>query len=80
MEAYGIYELHVLEDLLRGTGEGRDANLEVVAAKIRARIGWEDTAEPAEEFLGRYYAALRARLEGRLLLGKRRANKHDRSA
>ena len=76
LDAYGVYELQVLEDVLRATGPGRTETLEAVAAKIRARIGWVGR-EPAEEFLGRYYAALRGRLEGRLLFGKRRADKHD---
>jgi hypothetical protein len=31
-----------------------------------------------EPFLWAFYRALRGRLEGRLLLGKRRASKHDR--
>lgn len=76
LDAYGVYELQVLEDVLRASGPGRAEMLETVATKIRARIGW-DGREPVEEFLDRYYAALRARLEGRLLLGKRRASKHD---
>ena len=79
LDAYGIYELQVLEDVLRAGGTGRAETLEAVAAKIRARIGWGGR-EPAEGFLRRYYAALRARLEGRLLLGKRRADKHDTTA
>jgi hypothetical protein len=76
LDAYGVYELQVLEDVLRASGPGRQETLEAVAAKIRARIGWEGR-EPAEAFLRRYYAALRGRLEGRLLFGKRRADKHD---
>jgi uncharacterized RDD family membrane protein YckC len=75
LDAYGIYELQVLEGVLRGTGPGHDQALVAVAAKIRTRIGWAG-GEPPEEFLRRYYAALRARLEGKLLLGKRRADKH----
>jgi uncharacterized RDD family membrane protein YckC len=78
LDAYGVYELQVLEDLLRASGPGRQERLEAVAAKIRARIGWEGR-EPVEAFLRRYYAALRGRLEGRLLFGKRRADKHDQA-
>jgi uncharacterized RDD family membrane protein YckC len=77
LDAYGIYELQVLEDVLRSSGPDRGERLQFVSGRIRARIGWEGT-EPAEPFLTRYYSALRARLEGRLLLGKRRASKHDR--
>jgi uncharacterized RDD family membrane protein YckC len=76
LDAYGVYELQVLEDVLRASGPGRRETLEAVAAKIRARIGWEGR-EADEAFLRRYYAALRGRLEGRLLFGKRRADKHD---
>jgi uncharacterized RDD family membrane protein YckC len=79
LDAYGEYELQVLEDVLRASGPGRQETLEAVAAKIRARIGWEGR-EPAEAFLSRYYAALRGRLEGRLLFGRRRAHKHDTGA
>jgi uncharacterized RDD family membrane protein YckC len=79
LDAYGVYELQVLEDVLRASGPARQEMLEQVAAKIRARIGWEGP-EPAEPFLSQYYAALRARLEGRLLFGKRRVDKHDTSA
>jgi uncharacterized RDD family membrane protein YckC len=76
LDAYGIYELQVLEDVLRAGGPGRRETLEAVAERIRGRIGLGER-EPAEDFLRGYYAALRARLEARLLLGKRRADKHD---
>ena len=49
-----------------------------VAERIRAKIGW--TRGPNEgdgEFLDAYYRALRGRLESRLLLGRRRKDKHD---
>jgi uncharacterized RDD family membrane protein YckC len=78
LDAYGVYELQVLEDLLRSGGSGHGEKLAAVAATIRAKIGWTG-AEPAGEFLEQYYTALRARLEGRLLFGKRRADKHDRT-
>jgi len=77
LDVYGIYELQVLEDVLRGGGRERAATLAAVAARVRARIGLEGD-EPAEAFLARYYAALRARLEARMLLGRRREDKHDR--
>jgi uncharacterized RDD family membrane protein YckC len=76
LEAYGVKELHVLEDVLRV----RDRRtMAAVAERIRRRIGW--TAGPDEhdaDFLSAYYAGLRGRLEARLLLGRRRADKHDR--
>jgi hypothetical protein len=74
-EAYGIHELHVLEDVLRqSTPEVKTQ----VAARIRAKIGW--TAGEGETdlaFLEAYYAALRRRLEQRMLLGERKADKYD---
>ncbi len=77
LDVYGIYELQVLEQVLRHEGAGRAAALEAVASKIRAKIGWEGSAVP-EPFLGAFYAALRGRLEHRMLLGRRREDKHHR--
>jgi uncharacterized RDD family membrane protein YckC len=74
-EAYGIHELHVLEDVLR------QSTVEVkqqVAARIRTKTGW--TQQPGETdlaFLEAYYGALRRRLEQRMLLGERKADKFD---
>lgn len=73
--AYGEHELHVLEEVLRGPD---DKTRKAVAARIRHKIGW--TAAPLEDdraFLDAYYAALRARLEGGLLIGRRKKNKFD---
>jgi uncharacterized RDD family membrane protein YckC len=78
LDVYGIYELQVLEGVLRQTGPNRAPVLTSVAAKIREKIGWEGEVAP-EPFLWSFYRALRGRLEGRLLLGKRRASKHDRA-
>jgi uncharacterized RDD family membrane protein YckC len=74
-EAYGIHELHVLEDVLR------QSTVEIkqqVAARIRTKIGWKQ--QPGETdlaFLEAYYGALRRRLEQRMLLGERKADKFD---
>jgi uncharacterized RDD family membrane protein YckC len=79
LDVYGVYELQVLEDVLRRRGQpGHDDAVRTVAAKVREKIRW--TGEPVadERFLDAFYAALRARLERRLLFGKRRADKHDR--
>ncbi|HSN89845.1 MAG TPA: RDD family protein [Anaeromyxobacteraceae bacterium] len=78
LDVYGIYELQTLEEVLRQRTPGRPEVLEAVAAKIRAKIGWTEPG-PAEPFLEAFYAALRGRLERRLLFGKRRETKHDRS-
>jgi len=77
LDAYGIFELQVLEDLLREGGPGRAERQAAVAARIRQKVGWEGGLGDAE-FLARYYAALRARLEGKMLLGKRKADKHQK--
>jgi uncharacterized RDD family membrane protein YckC len=77
LDAYGIRELHVLEDVLRA---GDRRAIAVVAARIRAKIGWEGPTDVADRaFLRAYYAGLRGRLEGRLLFGQRRKDKFDLS-
>lgn len=75
VDAYGAKELHVLESVLRQ--ENRDT-MRAVAERIARKIDW--TPRPGDtdrEFLSAYYAALRGRLEQRLLMGKRRRDKHD---
>ncbi len=77
LDAYGIKELHVLEDVIRA---GDRKSMAEVAARIRAKIGWEGPADVADRtFLNAYYAALRGRLESRLLFGHRRKDKFDRT-
>jgi uncharacterized RDD family membrane protein YckC len=75
VEAYGIKELQLLEQVLRLRDPGTMA---AVAEQIRRKIGWTG-AEPDGPFLDAYYAALRERLERRLLFGHRRADKFDRA-
>jgi uncharacterized RDD family membrane protein YckC len=77
--AYGEMELGVLEQVLR---ERKAAVMKAVADKIKVRIGWQAPKNPAdiprdEDFLRAYYSALRAHLEARMLLGRRRKDKHD---
>jgi len=74
-DAYGIHELHVLEDVLRqSTAEVKSQ----VAARIRTKINWlRIEGETDLAFLEAYYAALRRRLEQRMLLGERKADKFD---
>lgn len=76
IDAYGIKELHVLEDVLRA----RDATvLTDVAGRIRSKIDWVwEAGESDYEFLKAYYAALRGRLESKMLMGVRRKDKFDR--
>lgn len=75
MDAYGAKELHVLEDVLRQ----RDRRtLRAVADRIALKIAWTRAADEDDySFLSAYYAALRKRLEARLLMGVRRRDKHD---
>jgi uncharacterized RDD family membrane protein YckC len=77
LDAYGVKELHVLEDVLR---RYETKTVALVAARIRLKIGWNASPEESDgDFLAAYYAALRGRLESRLLLGKRRVDKFDKS-
>lgn len=76
IEAYGVKELHVLEDVLRAKNP---ATLVDVAGRIRRKIGWDHTGQESDiDFLKAYYAALRGRLETKLLLGVRRKDKFDK--
>jgi uncharacterized RDD family membrane protein YckC len=77
LDVYGIYELQVLEDVLRRgsvPGPGREA-MDAVADRIRKKIGWKGPNTSAKTFLAEFYAALRARLERRMLFGKRKEDK-----
>jgi uncharacterized RDD family membrane protein YckC len=75
VDAYGAKELHVLESVLRQ--QNRDT-MRAVADRIANKIGWTSRPEDNDrDFLSAYYAALRGRLEQRLLMGKRRRDKHD---
>ena len=77
LDAYGVKELHVLEDVLR---RYETKTIALVAARIRLKIGWNAAPDESNgDFLAAYYAGLRGRLESRLLLGKRRKDKFDKS-
>ena len=81
LDAYGIYELQVLEEVLRSEGGGleQQRTLHAVAERIARRIDWHAAVKraSARTFLEQYYAALRHRLEQRMLFGKRKEDKHD---
>ncbi|HEY1926277.1 MAG TPA: RDD family protein [Caulobacteraceae bacterium] len=75
VDAYGVKELHLLEGVLRRMDR---RTLSLVAERIRGRIGWIPAPDEGEvDFLTAYYAALRGRLEQRLLFGRRRRDKFD---
>ncbi|HEY2071215.1 MAG TPA: RDD family protein [Rhizomicrobium sp.] len=76
LDAYGIHELSVLEDVLRRRSP---ETMKAVALRIRAKIGMADDATPDGEFLSAYYTALRRRLETKLLFGRRKKDKFDKS-
>lgn len=76
LDAYGVKELHVLEDVLRKADRKVMA---AVADRIRGKIGWTASEyEMDRSFLQAYYTAVRGRLETRMLLGKRKRDKFDR--
>ena len=78
LEAYGIYELQTLESVLRQEGEAAVATRKTVAERIQRKISWDGDESPnSKDFLEAYYRALRAHLENRMLMGKRREDKHD---
>ena len=61
LDAYGVFELQTLEDVLRR--EDADASA-IVAHAIRTRLGWIGREDDAT-FLAAYYAAARARMGAR---------------
>jgi uncharacterized RDD family membrane protein YckC len=69
---YGIFELQTLEDLLRTPEAHAPETFDEVARKIRRRIGATTvTGESSLAFLRRFYAAQRAHLEQRAVMGER---------
>jgi uncharacterized RDD family membrane protein YckC len=77
VSAYGVKELQVLETVLRARDK---RTMRAVADRIRGKIGWFKTPDERDEaFLTAYYAALRGRLEHRLLFGHRRRDKFDKA-
>lgn len=76
IEAYGVKELHVLEDVLRARSPEILAD---VADRIQGKIKWDEDPNSTNdlEFLRAYYAALRGRLETRMLMGVRKTDKFD---
>lgn len=91
LEHYGAYELQTLETLLQSEPSAaappamrrqRDATMQAVVARIRAKIDYGDAVGEAEAaaFLRAFYNAQRAYLEQRQLFGDKRADKHHRDA
>jgi len=81
LSVYGERELEALAGVLRRADEGQATvqDLHVIAATIARKVGFEGeepNLDPAS-FLRTFYRAQRARLEERLLFGKRKASKLD---
>ena len=72
LAVYGEYELQTLERLLRG---GKPEAIEAVAETICHKIGWHPGTGDERAFLEAFYAQLRARLEGDMRFGRRKADK-----
>jgi uncharacterized RDD family membrane protein YckC len=77
---YGVYELQVLEELLRKKDDSIEhLNKEhMVFDRIVAKIGWRrPKGKPVDihQFLSDFYAAQRAHLEQQMLFGKKREDK-----
>lgn len=73
---YGEYELQTLESVLR---EDRPEAIASVHEAICRKIGWSPGAGDERAFLEAYYAQLRARLEGGMRFGKRKADKFSKA-
>lgn len=84
---YGIYELQTLETVLRRTDMHAATTRREIAERIRKKIGWTNEGAGWDltydgmvvEFLQDFYVAQRAHLERRMLFGKRRKDKYDRT-
>lgn len=81
LAVYGEHELETLAELLRAaeTGRATPDDLRLVARTIKQRIGFDGT-EPERaplSFLREFYRSQRSELENKLVLGKRKASKHD---
>ena len=70
---YGEYELQTLERVLR---ENRAEAMVAVQDAICRKIGWSTGTGDEQAFLEAYYTQLRARLEGGMRMGQRKADKH----
>jgi len=78
LEAYGAFELQVLEEILRRPASAETAAmLRDVCAKICRKIEWVGAApvDDARAFLREFYVAERAHLEREQTFGKYRADK-----
>ena len=73
LSVYGEYELQQLERVLR---DGDDKTLQAVHEAIVRKLGWQAGSGDEREFLEAFYTALRAKLEGDMRFGQRKADKY----
>lgn len=75
---YGIYELQVLENVLRGNPAQASHHeaVRTVSEKVRGKIGYDAINVDDDRFLRDFYAAQRAHLEQKMLFGQRRQDKY----
>jgi uncharacterized RDD family membrane protein YckC len=80
LQFYGIYELQVLEGVLRQTPgtPGWFEAISTVTDKIRVKIGYDGLIQDSERFLRDFYAAQRSHLEQKMLFGQRREDKYSK--
>lgn len=79
LQAYGAFELQVLEELLRRPHNAETARvLDEVCAKICRKIGWSEPvpSQDVNAFLRDFYTAERAHLEREQLFGKAKPDKY----
>ena len=74
LSVYGEYELQSLERVLRTDDE---RTLAAVHQAIVRKIGWTAGSGDERAFLEAFYTALRAKLEGDMRFGQRKADKHS---
>lgn len=80
LDAYGAFELQVLEELLRRPASPETYLIQQqVCGKICRKIGWSEPVSPADAltFLQAFYTAERAHLEREQLFGHMRADKTE---
>jgi len=77
---YGIYELQVLESVLRTNIEdaGHLEAMRTVSEKVRMKIRYGAASVDDQRFLRDFYAAQRAYLEQKMLFGQRRQDKFSK--
>ncbi len=78
MSVYGVYELQVLEEILRQKPVPKKEVLEGVVAKIKGKIAFDRRTDLSPRaFLAEFYRAQRAHLESEMALGKKKLDKFD---